>query len=214
MARTGKSDTIELRIIAGDLRSRKIQFRCDHRTRPMKDRTREAVMNLLGGTFPNTFAFDLFGGSGILAFEALSRGAKKGVIWEILKPRALDIGRFSKELGLADRVAVRSNDSLRWTLDGGLEAPEWAPYYEHPWLVFVCPPYSLWESEGEAIQNAVRTWLAAAPRGSLIAIEMQIETDDSWLPPEISWDVRQYAPAKIAIAETGSSTPIPQDHPS
>jgi 16S rRNA (guanine966-N2)-methyltransferase len=213
MARTGKSDIIELRIIAGDLRSRKIQFRCDPRTRPMKDRTREAVMNLLGGTFPNTFAFDLFGGSGILAFEALSRGAKKGVIWEILKPRAADIVRFSAELGLADCVAVLANDSLRWTRAGGLDAPDWAPFYEHPWLVFVCPPYSLWESEGEAIQNAVQSWLAAAPPGSLIAVEMQIETDDAWLPTGLSWDIRRYAPAKIAIAETGSSSPVPQDPP-
>ncbi|MBU6174960.1 MAG: RsmD family RNA methyltransferase, partial [Planctomycetes bacterium] len=39
-----------LRIIGGEFRSRKLQYTVDLRTRPMKDRTREAVMNLLGGT--------------------------------------------------------------------------------------------------------------------------------------------------------------------
>jgi 16S rRNA G966 N2-methylase RsmD len=68
-------ETTTLRIIAGTLRTRKIQFAVDPRTRPMKDRTREAVMSLLGGTFKDAAVFDLFGGTGVLAFETLSRGA-------------------------------------------------------------------------------------------------------------------------------------------
>ncbi len=210
MPRPPKSETIALRIIAGDLRSRKIQFQCDQRTRPMKDRTREAVMNLLGGTFPGTYAFDLFGGSGILAFEAISRGAKKGVIWEILRPRAADIVRFAKELGLQERVSVIPSDVLRWTRDGGLVSPNWSAYYDSPWLLFVCPPYRMWESDGEELRNGIEMWLAACPPGSLVAVEMEVETDDQWLPARLSWDIRRYAPAKIAIAETVSPCPTPQ----
>ena len=41
----------------------------------MKDRTREAVFNLLGPSVKGKHAFDLFAGTGALGLEALSRGA-------------------------------------------------------------------------------------------------------------------------------------------
>jgi 16S rRNA (guanine966-N2)-methyltransferase len=212
MPRIPKSETIQLRIIAGDLRSRKIQFECDPRTRPMKDRTREAVMNLLGGTFSDTYAFDLFGGSGILAFEAISRGARRAVVWEILKPRASDILRFSKELGVADQVTVLATDVMRWTCDGGgLASPDWACFSDAPWILFACPPYRLWDNQGEAIRDTLEKWLAASPDGSLFAVEMEMETDENWLPRGYSWDVRRYAPAKMAVAEKSSASLSPQD---
>jgi 16S rRNA (guanine966-N2)-methyltransferase len=175
----------------------------------MKDRTREAVMNLLGGTFPDTYAFDLFGGSGILAFEAISRGAKHAVIWEVLRARAADISRFAKELDLQDRVSIFPSDVLRWTRDGGLGSPDWSAYYDSPWLLFVCPPYRMWESDGEELRNGIAMWLAACPTGSLVALEMQVETDEQWLPASLSWDVRRYAPAKIAVAEKASPCATP-----
>ncbi len=175
----------------------------------MKDRTREAVMNLLGGTFPDTYAFDLFGGSGILAFEAISRGAKHAVIWEILRARATDISRFAKELGLQDRVSILPSDVLRWTRDGGLGSPAWSAYYDSPWLLFVCPPYRMWESDGEELRNGIAMWLAACPTGSLVALEMEVETDEQWLPANLSWDIRRYAPAKIAVAEKVSPCATP-----
>jgi 16S rRNA (guanine966-N2)-methyltransferase len=179
----------------------------------MKDRTREAVMNLLGGTFPDSYAFDLFGGSGILAFEAISRGAKKAVIWEILRPRATDISRFAKELGLENRISIISSDVLRWTRDGGLQSPDWAAYSDSPWLLFVCPPYRMWESDGEELRQGIAMWLAACPPGSLVAIEMEVETDERWLPDGLDWDIRRYAPAKIAIAEKATPCPSPQASP-
>jgi 16S rRNA (guanine966-N2)-methyltransferase len=170
----------------------------------MKDRTREAVMNLLGGTFPGLYAFDLFGGSGILAFEAVSRGAREAVIWEILRPRAADIARFSRELGIDDRINVLAADVLRWTVQDGLASPDWQHYFQSPWLVFACPPYRMWDTQGGEIRSALQAWLEVAPPASLAAIELEVETDEQWLPEGYSWDLRKYAPAKIAIAEKSS----------
>jgi len=89
----------------------------------MKDRTREAVMNLLGGTLEDHLAFDLFGGSGVMAFESLSRGASHACVWEVLKTGAETIRGFAKELGLSDRVTVLHEDVLRWSknLAGNLQ---------------------------------------------------------------------------------------------
>src|SRR5262245_7614130 len=65
----------ELRIIGGTLRHRKLLYSGDQRTRPMKDRVREAVFNLVGPDVVGQHAIDLFAGTGALGFEAISRGA-------------------------------------------------------------------------------------------------------------------------------------------
>jgi 16S rRNA G966 N2-methylase RsmD len=173
----------------------------------MKDRTREAVLNLLGGTFDGAFAFDLFGGSGILAFESISRGASHAIIWEILRPGAATIRQLAEGLGIGQKVTVLATDVLQWTRDWKAKDHDWkelgiAPVPEGGrWVVFCCPPYALWEPLGQELKELMSDWYEAAPTGSLFAVEMEVETPESWLPEGPDWDLRTYAPAKVAIAE-------------
>jgi 16S rRNA (guanine966-N2)-methyltransferase len=168
----------------------------------MKDRTREAVMNLLGGTLEGSIAFDLFGGSGILAFEAISRGSDLAIVWEILKFGAVRIEAFAKELGIEDQVRVVSADVFRWSADWESVFPTLSIPEKCPWLVFCCPPYALWESNGMELKELIQQWITAAPPGSLFAIELEQNTPDAMLPESLEWDLRRYAPAKIAIGQT------------
>lgn len=69
-----------MRIIAGSRRGHKlIGFEGD-KIRPTTDRVKESVFNLIQDYVANSKVLDLFGGSGALAFEALSRGAESAVI--------------------------------------------------------------------------------------------------------------------------------------
>jgi 16S rRNA (guanine966-N2)-methyltransferase len=196
-----KLETTTLRIIAGNLRTRKIQFAVDPRTRPMKDRTREAVMSLLGGTFPDAAVFDLFGGTGVLAFETLSRGASAGVIFEILRQAVREIQANSKSLGVEDRTRVLQADVIDWS-DG---LPTCCEQFElkpsQKWVVFCCPPYALWDSDGERLKQMLMNWWKAAPIGSLFAVELELKTPMNYLPDGIEWDARIYKPARMAVAE-------------
>jgi 16S rRNA (guanine966-N2)-methyltransferase len=189
-----------LRIIGGEYRSRKIQFAVDPRTRPMKDRTREAVMNLFGGTLPESIAFDLFGGTGILAFEAISRGSTFAVVFEILKLAAREIQANAKSLALESKVVVLQSDVLKWSESLATNLP-FLRLPELPWVVFCCPPYALWNSDEQAMRNLLAGWVEAAPAGSLIAVELEFETSLDFLPETLEWDIRNYKPAKMAIAE-------------
>ncbi|MEX1664623.1 16S rRNA (guanine(966)-N(2))-methyltransferase RsmD [Zhongshania arctica] len=64
-----------LRIIGGQWRSRKLSFKAAEGLRPTSDRIRETLFNWLSPHIHDASCLDLFGGSGALGLEALSRYA-------------------------------------------------------------------------------------------------------------------------------------------
>lgn len=68
-----------MRIISGELKSRKLKFPKTRLTRPMTDRSKETVFNILGGLVIGKHVLDLYAGSGSLGLEALSRGSLDAV---------------------------------------------------------------------------------------------------------------------------------------
>lgn len=69
-----------MRIIAGKYRSRKLVTLEGLATRPTLDQTKEAIFSSLGGYIQDFVVLDVFGGSGALSLESLSRGAKEAYI--------------------------------------------------------------------------------------------------------------------------------------
>lgn len=64
-----------VRIIAGEWRGRRLKVPDIKDLRPTPDRVRETLFNWLSPYLPDANCLDLFAGSGVLGFEALSRGA-------------------------------------------------------------------------------------------------------------------------------------------
>lgn len=64
-----------LRVIAGKARGRKLRSVPGSSTRPITDRVREALFNILGADVEGATFLDLFAGTGSVGIEALSRGA-------------------------------------------------------------------------------------------------------------------------------------------
>ena len=63
------------RIIAGTRKGMRLNAVPGDSTRPVTDRVKEAVFNILGRDIVDASMFDLFGGTGSIGLEALSRGA-------------------------------------------------------------------------------------------------------------------------------------------
>ncbi|HWB10143.1 MAG TPA: RsmD family RNA methyltransferase [Pirellulales bacterium] len=185
-----------VRIIGGVLRGRRLEYPGDPRTRPMKDRVREAVFNLLGDVEGMT-AVDLFAGTGALGFEALSRGAIGAVFVEQHFPTADAIGKNAALLGLADRCQVVPADTLVW-----FRRPSRLPELtgDRPWLVFCSPPYELFVSRRDDVLHLLQQLWQAAPRGSAFVVEADDRFDFSLLPQPERWLARSYPPAHVALA--------------
>lgn len=64
-----------LRIIGGKARGRRLKPVPGDTTRPITDRTKESLFNIIGGDIENASFLDLFAGTGSVGIEALSRGA-------------------------------------------------------------------------------------------------------------------------------------------
>ena len=71
-----------MRIIAGKYRGSKLNTLDGLKTRPTLDATKEAIFSSLGGYIPGFVVLDIFGGSGALSLESISRGASFSYIVE------------------------------------------------------------------------------------------------------------------------------------
>lgn len=73
----------KVRIIAGRMRGRLIEFDNHDGLRPTGDRLRETLFSWLHTQLPGSGCLDMFAGSGVLGFEALSRGAASVDFFEV-----------------------------------------------------------------------------------------------------------------------------------
>ena len=71
-----------MRVIAGSARSLPLKTLEGMDTRPTTDRIKETLFNMIQSEIPGCRFLDLYAGSGAIAIEALSRGAKEAVLVE------------------------------------------------------------------------------------------------------------------------------------
>ena len=179
------------RIIGGDLRGRSLEFTPAARTRPMKERVRESLFNLLGVDVQGAVAIDLFAGTGALGFEAVSRGATRAVLAERHFPTADVLRRSARSLGLESRVEVRPGDVLLW-------AKRLPPLpTDVPWVVFVSPPWSFFAERWDELRALIEVMMRTAPERSVVVVEADTSFDASLLPEASAWETREVPPAVL-----------------
>ena len=191
----GEKEPLGLRIIGGSLRGRKLQYSGDNRVRPMKDRVREAVFNLIGPVIKGMHAIDLFGGTGAIAIEAISRGAVSATIIEIHLPTASLLRKNLETLNLLPICNLCKMDAFFWVKNEA-EHPPAVP----SWIVFCSPPYDYYVSRKEEMLKMLHRLVDLAPANSMFVIEADQRFDMTSLPriPEPN-RVRTYPPAVVAI---------------
>jgi 16S rRNA (guanine966-N2)-methyltransferase len=122
-----------VRISGGEWRSRQIKVIDSPGLRPTPDRVRETLFNWLGQDMGGLTCLDLFSGSGILGFEAASRGAAEVVMVEWDRRVAATLRENAEALGGGRLELVRA-DALEFA---ALAARQGRSFD----LAFLDPPY-------------------------------------------------------------------------
>jgi len=102
-----------MRVVAGVAKGLRLDVPPGREVRPTADRVREAMFSSLGARVRGASVLDLFGGSGALGIEALSRGAALAVIVELHKRTAEVIAANLARTGLGERARLVRGDALR-----------------------------------------------------------------------------------------------------
>jgi 16S rRNA (guanine(966)-N(2))-methyltransferase RsmD len=150
----------QLRIIAGELRGRRIEVPAGTSVRPTADRVREALFAILGERAIGASVLDAYSGCGALGFEALSRGARAATFIELEPSLLRALRQTAERFGVSGRcsfVRGRAIDVL-----GRKGAP--GPFD----LILADPPYA--SSEVGAFVTAALTCLSP---GGWIVIERE-----------------------------------------
>lgn len=189
---------VGLRIIGGKHRGRTLDYSGDPRTRPMKDRVRESLFNLLGTRCQGKHALDLFAGTGALGLEAVSRGASGATLLERHYPTCRLIEQNVRQLELEQVVQVSFGDTFLWVRKPGV-----LPTI--PWVVFCSPPYDFYVERRDEMLALLNNLFALAPVESVFVVESDERFDFTDLPHPDEWNIRDYPPARVGLLDKAST---------
>ena len=173
-----------MRVITGSARGRRLNELKGYDTRPTTDKVKESMFSILQFDIEGRRVLDLFGGTGQLGIEALSRGAAECVFID-RRPDAVRLIQENLALcKLAGRARVRQGDALPYLRSG-----------EKFDLVFLDPPYA------SGLLEQALTDIAAfdiCRQHGIIVAESAAETVLPALPPPYRL-YREYRYGKIKL---------------
>ncbi len=103
---------MSLRVISGSARGRRLKSVPGETTRPITDRVKEALFNILGADVPDSVWLDLFAGTGAVGIEAISRGARFVRFIDRNRQPVRTVRENLKITGFADRAEILQTDAF------------------------------------------------------------------------------------------------------
>jgi 16S rRNA (guanine966-N2)-methyltransferase len=123
-----------MRVVTGEAKGRKLKAPKTMGTRPIIDRVKTALFDILSNEVEDIYFLDLFAGTGSVGIEALSRGAAQATFIELSYPILKLIRENLRITGFADRAEVLHADAFKFLQAQG--ANEQRLYA----IIYVAPP--------------------------------------------------------------------------
>ena len=135
-----------LRVIGGTARGLRLKHVPGDTTRPITDKVKEALFNILLGEIPGVRMLDLFGGTGAVGIEALSHGAKEVTFLDTSRLAVNTIRENLAATRFTDKARVFQADAFSWL------SSQSNPMFD---LIYVAPPQykGMWEKAMDLIDQ-------------------------------------------------------------
>jgi len=183
---------MSLRVISGTAKGRKLRPVPGEATRPITDRAKEALFDILAGDVLDSRWWDLFGGTGAVGIEALSRGAAFVRFTEKDRRAVETIRENVEHCRLTDRAEIRRADTFAL-----IATPPDRPFD----YIYIAPPQyeELWSKAVEML-DANPGWLSDA--SWLIAQIHPREYEQLQLKHFEEFDQRKYGSTQFVFYES------------
>lgn len=151
-----------MRVISGRAKGRKLKMAPGDTTRPITDRVKENLFNILGSEVIGARWLDLFAGTGQVGIEALSRGAEAVVFLDTARPAIRVIHANLAHTGLQDGAEVLHRDAFLYLRQKPLRPFD---------LIYVAPPQykAMWVKAVELIDAAPEEYLTP---GGVVVVQI------------------------------------------
>jgi 16S rRNA (guanine966-N2)-methyltransferase len=186
-----------MRIIAGEHRGRRLIPPEGATTRPITDRAKQSLFDILTPDLPGSIVYDLFCGTGSLGLEALSRGSEKCLFFESDRSALARLNQNIMELGVAARSRIVSGDLFKWfELASVRPQSAQAPGAD---VVFLDPPYRFLHTHRDEILQLCLHLTRSHLRPKSVVVFRHDGSDSLPLPRLEAFDVRQYGDMTIEM---------------
>jgi 16S rRNA (guanine(966)-N(2))-methyltransferase RsmD len=191
-----------MRVTTGSAKGRRLEAVPGDSTRPITDRVKQAVFSILGAEIIGKRLLDLFGGTGAVGIEALSRGAARVVFIEMDSRATRTIGHNLQATGLAERARVVRGDAFKFLSRPGDEQFDY---------IYVAPPQyrRLWVKALRAVDSST----VLAPDGLVIVQIHPKEREETATERLRLMDERQYGSTLLLFYTPAETVNAPADDP-
>jgi 16S rRNA (guanine966-N2)-methyltransferase len=173
-----------MRIIAGEFRGRKLLPPKSDTTRPITDRVKQSLFDILTPHIDGARVYDLFAGTGSMGLECLSRGAAHAIFFES-DHSALDrLNKNIATLDVANRSQIIPGDLFKYF---STNIPT-----DSASLVFLDPPYRFLKEHPDKLKNLAQAISKHHLQPDGLLIFRHDAADQLELPPLKSIDHREY----------------------
>ena len=180
-----------MRIIAGEFRSRQILAPENDTTRPITDRAKQSLFDILTPHIEGAIVYDCFAGTGSMGLECLSRGAAHVAFFEADRSAATRLRKNIASLGVQSRSTVINHDLFKWF--GTSDAKNPAN------LAFLDPPYGFLTEQPDDLRRLAKTLAQRHLDTDGIVIFRHEEKDQLDLAPLRIADQRTYGAMTIEL---------------
>jgi 16S rRNA (guanine(966)-N(2))-methyltransferase RsmD len=148
-----------MRVISGKARGSRLKKVPGDTTRPIMDRVKENLFNILGSEVAGARWLDLFAGTGQVGIEALSRGAESVVFVDKVRPAIKTIQANLKHTRLQAGAKVMQADAFDYLARSSLEPFD---------LIYVAPPqyHRIWVTVMQVVDERPSRFLT--PEGQVV----------------------------------------------